>query len=177
MKIIPEFHWFISRTRDTSGGFGGGNAGIRSGKASSSQREEEAQRGWVEWRVEGLRRYCYDPVWQVLLFFFGTVSSQQQDSDMREHCPVQKPAFCDLHFDPMFGSEEEKRRKAKLANAFAFGNEDDDKREQERIAAAKQAVPDSASNNFNSVASKMTTTLLSHLWLGIRPHCKCERFW
>lgn len=63
----------------------------------------------------------------------------------------------------MFGSEEEKRRKAKLANAFAFGNEDDDKREQERIAAAKQAVPDSASNNFNSVASKMTTTLLSHL--------------
>ncbi|CAE7442187.1 slc43a2 [Symbiodinium pilosum] len=37
--------------------------------------------------------------------------------------------------------EEEKRRKAKLANAFAFGNEDDDdKREQERIAAAKQAA-------------------------------------
>ena len=63
----------------------------------------------------------------------------------------------------MFGSQEEKRRKAKLANAFAFGNEDDDdKREQERIAAAKQAVPDSVPNSFAS-ASKMTATLLSHL--------------
>lgn len=98
------------------------------------------------------------------VFLLWNCSSQQQDSDIREHCPVQKLAFCDLHFDPMFGSQEEKRRKAKLANAFAFGNDDDDdKREQERIAAAKQAVPDSASNNFARVASKMTTTLLSHL--------------
>lgn len=38
--------------------------------------------------------------------------------------------------------QEEKRRKAKLANAFAFGNEDEEEqREQERIKAAKQAVP------------------------------------
>ena len=86
--------------------------------------------------------------------------ANSRNSDMREHCPVQKLAFCDLHFDPMFGSQEEKRRKAKLANAFAFGNEDDDdKREQERNRCSKQAVPDSAPNNFNSVASKMTTTL------------------